>query len=138
MKQYGGAAKVYGLFGVCICLLTTHFPRLTPRPSKDEQVYLSDPLALRHVVITEQDVFRETRVFTECVEILPIRLNFIAKGQPRRLNRLTFGDAMTTVHGMVPFFSWIPLIFVQALSTGGSVNYLIQSSPRLTSVPWYQ
>jgi len=61
VREYGGAAKVYGLFG-------------------DEQIYFSDALALRHIVITEQSTFRETEVFTE-------------------LNRLTFGDAMTTVHG---------------------------------------
>lgn len=60
VRDYGGAAKVHGFLG-------------------DEQIYFSDPLALRHIIVTEVSIFRETAVFTE-------------------LNRLTFGDAMTTVH----------------------------------------
>ncbi|RDB16349.1 hypothetical protein Hypma_003056 [Hypsizygus marmoreus] len=61
LLQYGGVAKIHGLFG-------------------DEQIYFSDPLALRHILITEEHLFPETPTFTA-------------------LNKLTFGDAMSTVHG---------------------------------------
>ncbi|KAF8889651.1 cytochrome P450 [Infundibulicybe gibba] len=60
LDKYGSAAKIHGLFG-------------------DEQIYFSDPLAIRHILINDLSVFRETRVFVT-------------------LNKLIFGDALTTVH----------------------------------------
>ena len=40
-----------------ICLIAT----------QDEQVYLSDPKALYHVVIKDADAYEETEYFTKCV-----------------------------------------------------------------------
>ncbi|KAF8649410.1 hypothetical protein AX16_005851 [Volvariella volvacea WC 439] len=61
VDKYGGAAKIYGFLG-------------------DEQIYFSDPLALRHIVVKNQNIFDETNVFLE-------------------INRVMFGDALTAVKG---------------------------------------
>ncbi|KAG1744162.1 cytochrome P450 [Suillus paluster] len=51
VKQYGGAVKIYALLGVKALILD------------QEQLYISDPLALHHIVVKEQNVYEETDMF---------------------------------------------------------------------------
>ncbi|KAG2032102.1 cytochrome P450 [Suillus americanus] len=44
VQQYGGAVKIYALLG-------------------QEQLYISDPLALHHIIVKEQNVYEETDMF---------------------------------------------------------------------------
>ncbi|KAJ8583895.1 cytochrome P450 [Rhizopogon salebrosus TDB-379] len=44
VERYGGAVKIYALLG-------------------QEQLYISDPLALHHIVVKEQNVYEETDMF---------------------------------------------------------------------------
>ncbi|KAL5479084.1 hypothetical protein ACEPAI_2372 [Sanghuangporus weigelae] len=46
VRQYGGVVKVYGLCG-------------------DERLYVSDPKALRHIIIEDQDSYEESEFFTK-------------------------------------------------------------------------
>ncbi|KAF8656004.1 hypothetical protein AX16_002824 [Volvariella volvacea WC 439] len=51
VDDYGGMVKVYGFFG-------------------DEQLYISDPRALQHIVSKDQDAFEETAVFAETNRVI--------------------------------------------------------------------
>ncbi|OJA12274.1 hypothetical protein AZE42_08148 [Rhizopogon vesiculosus] len=61
VEQYGGAVKIYALLG-------------------QEQLYISDPLALHHIVVKEQNVYEETDMFIMG-------------------NRLIFGDGLIATLG---------------------------------------
>ncbi|KAF8883812.1 cytochrome P450 [Infundibulicybe gibba] len=52
VDRFGGMVKVYGFFG-------------------DEQLYISDPRALHHILIKDQDAFEETSVFIEKM-VIPV------------------------------------------------------------------
>ncbi|KAK7464224.1 hypothetical protein VKT23_006390 [Stygiomarasmius scandens] len=49
--RYGGMVKTYGFFG-------------------DEQLYVSDPLALQSIIVKDQDAFEETEVFIETNRVI--------------------------------------------------------------------
>ncbi|KAF9492856.1 cytochrome P450 [Pleurotus eryngii] len=62
LQRYGPIARVYGIFG-------------------EEQIYVSDPLAIRHIILTQQAAFSETPLFLS-------------------LNKMMFGNALTAVDGL--------------------------------------
>ena len=60
MKEYGSAAKVHGLFGVRVFELN-HPSSIDDNLSisQDEQLYVSDPRAMHHILIKDQNLFEE-------------------------------------------------------------------------------
>ena len=63
VKQYGGALKIYGMLGVCATRKTIRTASQSVPPSQAPNLMTSDPRALHHIVVKEQDVYHETDMF---------------------------------------------------------------------------
>lgn len=65
VETYGGAVKLRMLFGVSDSVLLLVFVHIDSL--QDEQLYVSDPLALHHIIIKDQYAYEETAMFLTCV-----------------------------------------------------------------------
>jgi hypothetical protein len=64
-EKYGGAVRLHGPFGVSAFTHTSTCPR--ERSSLQEEIYVSDPLALYHILVKDQHIFEEPGSFISLV-----------------------------------------------------------------------
>jgi hypothetical protein len=57
VENYGGVVKLNGLFGVCVVFLITDGLSDYWDPPQAEQLYVTDPRALNHIVMHDGDIF---------------------------------------------------------------------------------
>ncbi|KAI5118708.1 hypothetical protein M0805_004508 [Coniferiporia weirii] len=87
VKRYGGAVKIHGLCG-------------------DEQVYVSDPKALHHIITKDQDVYEETEFFTKS-NLVCFGPGLVAvKGQQHQKQRKMMQSVFSAnyIRGLTPIF----------------------------------
>ena len=71
---YPGVAKLYGPFGVCFHLFRRIDRNRIDRPfcrTQHRILYVWDPVALRNIVLTEQDIYEEAEWFIKYVSRPP-------------------------------------------------------------------
>ncbi|KAL5520217.1 hypothetical protein ACEPAG_9430 [Sanghuangporus baumii] len=87
VKQFGGVVKVYGLCG-------------------DERLYVSDPKALRHIIIEDQDSYEESEFFTK-TNLVCFGPGIVAVvGEQHRKQRKLMSPVFNVHHlrGLTPIF----------------------------------
>ncbi|KAL5496136.1 hypothetical protein ACEPAH_3053 [Sanghuangporus vaninii] len=87
VRQYGGVVKVYGLCG-------------------DERLYVSDPKALRHIIIEDQDSYEESKFFTK-TNLVCFGPGIVAVvGEQHRKQRKLLSPVFNVHHlrGLTPIF----------------------------------
>lgn len=71
IKKYGTVVRVPMLFGVSRFNLTTAPEMCVLTRYQDEQLYVTDPLALHHITVKDQYTYDETDFFYASVSPLP-------------------------------------------------------------------
>lgn len=62
-QKYGGVIKIFGWCGVCVALSAWNMTFTNLVSSKAEQLYVSDPRALHHILVKDQYTYQETGMF---------------------------------------------------------------------------
>ena len=107
MQKYGGAVKIHGLCGVSrprVALRLSRIDSYFRGLQQDEQVYVSDPKALYHIVAKDQDAYEETRYFIMWVSQSLVSVtakSFCVLTRTYSSNLVCFGKGMVSVIGQL-------------------------------------
>jgi cytochrome P450 len=113
-RKFGRVFKIHGMFG-------------------DEQLYVSDPLALHHVVVKEQDIYEETGMFIKTNQTLFGNSLLGTLGSVHRRQRKMLNPVFSIAHmrGLVPIFYSSARQLREALS-----KEVVEGPKEINMRPW--
>ncbi|EIM84054.1 cytochrome P450 [Stereum hirsutum FP-91666 SS1] len=98
-RLYGDVVKIWGFFG-------------------DEQLYISDPKALQHIIVKDQDAFEETTTFIETNKVIFGEGLVATTGEQHKRQRRIVGPAFSVMQlrRLVPVFYEVARRLTDAVS----------------------